>query len=197
MSGNGEAVFFKTAAEWRRWLSRNHDGADEIMVGLVKVGSGLAGIGYREALDEALCFGWIDGVRRTIDDKRWVIRFTPRKRGSNWSAVNLRRVEELRAAGRMAAPGLAALERRDPAVAGSSYSYETKNAAFSSEERVEFRRNPVAWRNFEAMPPSYRGPATWWVVSAKRDDTRRKRLQTLIDDSAAGRKVKPLRRPGE
>lgn len=196
MTANDEAVFFETAAHWRQWLVANHDAATEIMLGLVKVGSGLAGIGYREALDEALCYGWIDGVRRTIDDKRWMIRFTPRTAGSYWSAVNRKRAEELIAEDRMAAPGLAVYERRDKSPAGH-YSFEQKDSIpFKDVEKV-LKANDAAWQFFSAMPPSYRRPAVWWVVSAKRDDTRQRRLQTLIDDSAAGRKIKLLRRPGE
>ncbi len=191
-----DAVFFKSADAWRCWLERNHASGSEIQVGLVKKGSGLVGIDYRQALDEALCFGWIDGVRNSIDDKRWMIRFTPRKRGSNWSDVNLRRVEELREAGRMATPGLEALERRDPKKV-SSYSFENREAALSEAEEAAFRQNGVAWEWFAARPKSYRQPAIFWVVSAKRDETRARRLATLIEDSAAGRKVKPLRRPSE
>lgn len=191
-----EAVFFKSAAAWRAWLSKNHAKATEIMLGLVKVDSGLTGIGYRDALDEALCYGWIDGVRKTIDDKRWMIRFTPRKPKSYWSAVNRKRVEELIAEGRMAEPGLAVYERRDRG-ANAFYSFENNEIALTPEQQKLFKSNRMAWRNFNAMPPSYRRPAIWWVTSAKRPETRERRLSTLIADSAENRRIKLLRRPGE
>lgn len=189
-------VFFDSPAAWRRWLETHHASESEIVLGLVKKGSGLTGINYSEALDEALCFGWIDGVRNSIDDKRWTIRFTPRQRRSNWSDVNLRRVEELKREGRMTRAGFEVLDKRDPAKT-SSYSYDNRTAAFDAGEEAQLRVNAEAWRWFEAAPPSYRRAATWWVVSAKRAETRARRLQSLIEESAAGRRVKPLRRPNE
>ena len=195
MAGVSKAVFFKSAGDWRSWLDKNHDKADEIVVGLVKVGSGLVGIGYREALDEALCYGWIDGVRGSIDDRRWQIRFTPRRKGSVWSEVNRKRVAELKRDGRMAEPGLRVFDNRDRA-RQESYSYEDE-AKFDRADEKRFRADKAAWKFFSSMPPSYRRPATFWVVSAKRPETRERRLATLIADSAAGRKIKPLRRPGE
>jgi len=189
-------VFFATAAEWRAWLERNHASSDGLVLGLAKANSGLAFIGYAEALDEALCFGWIDAVRKSIDDTRWTIRFTPRKKKSIWSAVNIRHVARLTDAGRMAPPGLAAFEGRDRGKE-KSYSFENHDAAFAPEEEAAFRANAPAWAWFEARPKSYRHPAVWWVVSAKKPETRQKRLETLIAESAAGQKVKALRRPGE
>ncbi len=191
-----EPVFFKSQAEWRRWLARNHDKMTEIRVGLVKVGSGLAGITHRQALDEALCYGWIDGVAHSIDDMRWMIRFAPRRAKSYWSAINRKRAEELIAEGRMAEPGQAVFDRRDRDPK-QLYSHESEGIAFSAAEEEHFRANRAAWTNFAAMPQSYRRPATWWVVSAKRADTRQRRLAALIEDSAAGRKIKPLRRRGD
>jgi uncharacterized protein YdeI (YjbR/CyaY-like superfamily) len=195
MASVTDAVFFKSAADWRRWLEKNHDRVDEIVVGLVKVGSGLAGIGYREALDEALCYGWIDGVRRSIDDRRWTIRFTPRRKGSIWSAVNQKRIAELERDGRLAEPGRRVFHTRDPAKQ-QRYSFENRDAALDPAEEKQFRANKAAWKHFSEMPKSYRHPAVWWVVSAKRPETRERRLATLIGDSAAGRKIKPLSRPG-
>ena len=188
-------VFFKNADDWREWLKRNHNVSDEITLGLVKVGSGLAGIGYSEALDGALCYSWIDGVRHTIDDRCWMIRFTPRRKGSAWSEVNRKRVAELKREGWMAEPGLHAFKNRDRNKQ-ESYSYENRAELDPRDER-RFRANMSAWRYFTAMPKSYRQPAIWWVVSAKRAETRERRLATLIADSAASRKVKPLRRPGD
>jgi uncharacterized protein YdeI (YjbR/CyaY-like superfamily) len=181
-----EPTFFKTAAEWRKWLERNHDKAKEKVVGFHKVASGKSGITRQEALDEALCFGWIDGVTYG-GDTTWQVRFSPRRRRSIWSEINIRRVEELKAEGRMHASGLAAYEARDPALQNRH-----SGAAFSPAEERTFRANKKAWENFSAMAPSYRRPATWWVVSAKREETRARRLATLIEDSAAGRKIKQM-----
>jgi uncharacterized protein YdeI (YjbR/CyaY-like superfamily) len=188
-----EPTFFKTAAAWRRWMETNHDKATEKLVGFHKVGSGNSGISYKEALDVALCFGWIDGVRRG-GDATWQIRFTPRRPKSIWSAVNIKRIEELKAEGRMHAAGLAAYEARDPK-RQKRYSFENRDAALSPAEERTFRANKKAWEFFSKMPPSHRRPATWWVVSAKREETRARRLKTLIEDSAAGRKIKPLTPP--
>ena len=195
MAGVSKPVFFKNADDWRNWLAKNHDKADEIVVGFVKVRSGLVGISYREALDEALCYGWIDGVRNSIDDRRWQIRFTPRRKGSVWSEVNRKRVAELKRDGRMAEPGLRVFDNRDRSKQ-ESYSHEN-DAKFDRADEKRFKADKEAWKFFSSMPPSYRRPATFWVVSAKRPETRERRLATLIADSAAGRKIKPLRRPGE
>src|SRR5262249_4315503 len=142
-----------------------------------------------------LCFGWIDAVRRG-GEHTWSIRFTPRKASSIWSQVNIRRIPELEAEGRMHAAGLGVFAGRDQRQQ-KKYSFENRDAALSAEDERAFRADKKAWANFEKMPRSYRHPAIWWVVSAKRDETRTKRLATLIADSAAGRKVKHLRRPGE
>ena len=195
MAGVSKPVFFKNADDWRNWLEKNHDKSDEIIVGLVKVGSGLVGIGYPEALDEALCYGWIDGIRRSIDDRRWQIRFTPRRRGSVWSEVNRKRVAELKRDGRMAEPGLSVFNNRDRAKQ-ESYSYENE-AKFDRADEKRFKADKAAWKFFSSMPRSYRRLATFWVMSAKRPETRERRLAALIADSAAGRRIKPLRRPGE
>jgi len=186
-----EPTFFKSAAAWRRWLEKNHDKATEQLVGFHKVGSNKSGITYKQALDEALCFGWIDGVRRG-GKTTWTIRFTPRRPKSIWSAINIKRIEELKADGRMHAAGLVAYETRDPE-RQKRYSHENRTSAVlaPAEERA-FRANKKAWEYYSAMPPSYRRPAIWWVVSAKREETRARRLHTLIADSAAGRKIKPL-----
>jgi uncharacterized protein YdeI (YjbR/CyaY-like superfamily) len=190
-----EPRFFRSGKEWRTWLAKNHARESELLLGFHKANSDKKGITFREALDEALCFGWIDAVRRG-GAETWMIRFTPRKARSMWSAVNIRRMEELKAEGRVHASGLAAYAGRDPA-RQKKYSYENGDARLTAVDEKQFRANKVAWANFEKMPPSYRRPAIWWVVSAKRDDTRARRLAALIADSAAGRKVKHLRRPGD
>jgi uncharacterized protein YdeI (YjbR/CyaY-like superfamily) len=148
---------------------------------------------HKQALDEALCFGWIDGVARG-GEMTWQIRFTPRQAKSIWSAVNMKRVEELKAAGRMHSAGLTTYEARDPE-RQKRYSGENRDAALSTADEKAFRANKQAWKHFSAMPPSYRRPAIWWVVSAKKEETRQRRLATLIADSEAGRKIKPLTVP--
>lgn len=190
-----EPRFFKTQAEWRAWLMKNHDKAPEQVVGFHKADSDEKGITYKEALDEALSFGWIDAVRKG-GETTWSIRFTPRKPKSIWSAVNIKRIEELKAAGKVHAAGLAAYEGRD-LKQQKKYSFENKDAKLSPAFAKKFRADKKAWANFEKMPPSYKHPAIWWVVSAKQEATRERRLATLIADSAAGRKVKHLTRPGE
>ena len=189
------AIFFKDPAEWRAWLETNHATASEQWVGFHKAGTGKEGITYAQALDEALCFGWIDSVRRG-GHAAWSIRFTPRKKGSIWSAVNSKRIAALIAEGRVAPAGLAAYETRDREKQ-ELYSYEHRAKGLAPDYEARFRADKAAWAWFEAMPLSYRRPAAWWVMSAKREETRERRLATLISDSAAGRKIKPLRRPGE
>jgi uncharacterized protein YdeI (YjbR/CyaY-like superfamily) len=166
-------------------------------VGFYKKGSARPSIAWPEAVDEALCFGWIDGVRRTIDDESYRIRFTPRRPRSIWSAVNVKRVAALTEAGRMTDAGLRAFAARTAARTGV-YSFEQRSEpTLSPRDAKRLRANAAAWKFFQAQPPSYRRPATWWVVSAKQEATREKRLATLITDSAAGRRIKPLARPGK
>ncbi len=190
-----EARFFQDRQEWRAWLEQNHAIADEQWIGFYKTWSDKAGITYREALDEALCFGWIDGLRRG-GHAAWSIRFTPRKPDSVWSAVNMGRIEELIGEGRVAPAGLDAYQGRDPN-RQKQYSFENRDTVLAPAYERRFRAEPAAWAWFEVMPRSYRHPAIWWVMSAKQEETRERRLATLIADSAAGRKVKHLRRPGE
>ena len=184
-------VHFASAVEFRRWLEQEHAGARELCVGFFRKDSGRGGLTYPEALDEALCFGWIDGLRRRVDALSYTIRFTPRKPQSHWSAVNLRRVEELIRRGRMAAPGLAAHARRDPRRIARA-SFEQVSVALSPDLERRFRAHRRAWSFFTAQPPGYRRTALWWVSSAKRPDTRLRRLATLITDSAAGRRLNLL-----
>ncbi len=188
-----EPKFFKTASAWRKWLETNHDKKTELFVGFHKVSSVKTGITRKQALDEALCFGWIDGVARG-GDATWQIRFSPRRPKSIWSQINIKRVEELKAEGRMHPAGLAAYDARDPE-RQNRYSFENRDAALSPTDEKAFRANKEAWKNFSAFPPSYRHPAIWWVVSAKKPETRERRLATLIADSAAGRRIKHLTPP--
>jgi uncharacterized protein YdeI (YjbR/CyaY-like superfamily) len=179
-------LFFKTPAELRRWFKANHTKFTELWVGFYKKDSGLGGVVYKQALDEALCFGWIDGISKRVDDISYMQRFTPRKTRSNWSAVNIARAHELIAEGRMQPAGLAAFERRVEE-RSRVYSYEQKQAmTLSADERREFEKHPAAWTFFSAQPPSYRRTCAFWIRSAKKDETRKRRLAQLIDVSARG-----------
>ena len=190
-----EPIFFATPVEFRAWLHERHATAREQWVGFYKVGSGRPSITWPESVDEALCFGWIDGLRKSIDDASYMVRFTPRKPDSNWSAVNIRRVGELTAQGRMQPAGLAAFARRRDETS-AIYSYEQREqAALDEAEEQQVRANPAAWQFFQAQPRSYRQAAIRWVISAKKPETRRSRLARLIEDSAQGRTVPPLTRP--
>jgi uncharacterized protein YdeI (YjbR/CyaY-like superfamily) len=186
-------VFFESPDEWRAWLEEHHDSSREIIVGFWKRGSGRPSITWPESVDEALCFGWIDGVRRSLDEDGYTIRFTPRRSRSTWSAVNVRRAQELIRLGRMAPSGLKAFEARaDDRTA--TYSYEQRRADLDGVYAERLRSNPRAWEFFQSRPPSYRKAAAWWVTSAKQEETRLRRLATLIDDSAHGRTIAPLTR---
>ena len=186
-----DPTFFKSQSEFRSWLKRNHNKADELWVGLYKKETGVPGISYQEALDEALCFGWIDGVRKSIDENRWVIRFTRRKPHSVWSAVNIRRVGELTKIGRMEAPGLRTFEERDPKKA-QRYSYENRPEKLDEAYEQKFSANSRAWEFFQAQPPSYKRTAIFWVMAAKKEETRLTRLAKLIEDSQSGKRLDML-----
>jgi uncharacterized protein YdeI (YjbR/CyaY-like superfamily) len=186
-----QAIFFETQAEFRAWLEANHDKASELWLGIRKKGSGLPSVTYREAVDEALCFGWIDGLAKSMDATSYRQRFTPRRKGSIWSAINIARVGELTRLGRMHPAGLAAFRQRDPTKT-NRYSFEQERVQFAAPYEALFRANEQAWAFFQAQPPSYRKPAIWWVMSAKRQETQEKRLATLIADSAEGRRIAPL-----
>jgi uncharacterized protein YdeI (YjbR/CyaY-like superfamily) len=188
--------FFKSPAEFRKWLERNHDSAEELLLGLYKKGSGKPTITLREAQDEAICFGWIDGKARSIDKNSWAIRFTPRRPGSFWSAVNIKRAEALVAEERMTRAGLAAFEKRDE-TRSKQYSYQRESPEFDAASEAAFRANKAAWDFFRAQPAGYQRLNTWWVTSAKREETRAKRLAALIDISAQGRRIDPMKSPFE
>jgi len=188
-----EIQFFDSAADLRAWLEGHHESVAELWVGFYRKDSGKRGLTYPEAVDQALCFGWIDGVRRSVDSTSYANRFTPRKLGSNWSAVNIKRVGELSALGLMHASGLRAFEARDPAKS-QEYSYEGRATELDGEYTERLRANSDVWAFFEAQSPWYRRSASWWVVSAKKEETRLRRLAALIEDSAAGLWVGPLRR---
>lgn len=181
-----DVVFFETPAQFRAWLEANHATAAELHVGYYKKSSGRPSMTWPESVDQALCFGWIDGIRRSIDDESYTNRFTPRRPGSNWSLVNIRRALELIELGFMHPAGLAAFEARDPAKS-EEYSYENRPYGLDGPYESELRANPAAWEYWQAQPPHYRRGSARWVMSAKREETRRKRLATLIADSEAGR----------
>jgi uncharacterized protein YdeI (YjbR/CyaY-like superfamily) len=192
--GTEEPRFFETPSALRDWFAANHDTAAELWVGFHKVATGRPSVTWSEVVDEALCVGWIDGIRKSLDDTAWKIRLTPRRKGSIWSAVNIERVAELQAEGRMRPPGRRAFEARE-AAKSAIYSYERANAALDADAEAALRANEAAWVWFEQAPPSYRRAATHWVTSAAKPETRARRLATLIEDAAAGRPVKPLTPP--
>jgi uncharacterized protein YdeI (YjbR/CyaY-like superfamily) len=179
--------FFRSPKEFRTWLERNHARAAELWIGYHKKASDKKGMTYKEALDEALCYGWIDGKVRAIDDVTYMQRWTPRTARSPWSKINVRRFGELREAGRAAPAGIAAFERREPTASG--YSYEEAERGLDPEYEKTFRRNKRAWAFFEAMAPGQRKVATYWVMSAKKEETRQRRLAQLIELAAEGRKI--------
>lgn len=182
-------IFFVKPSDFRDWLEEHHATADELWVGFYRKSAGIEGITWSQAVDEALCYGWIDGVRHRIDDQRYTNRFTPRRRGSNWSLVNVRKVEVLTREGRMRPPGLRAYEDRDPARTGVYLFEQQQNPQLDASAEETFRANAAAWEFFQAQPPGYKRLALWSVVSAKREETRLRRLKKLIEESAAGRRV--------
>jgi uncharacterized protein YdeI (YjbR/CyaY-like superfamily) len=174
-------LFFKTPAEWRAWLEMNHDSANEVLVGFYRKGSGKPSITWPQAVDEALCFGWIDNVRRRLDDESYSNRFTPRRPRSTWSLINIKRFEELDRLGRIQPAGRQAFEARDPERSGR-YSYEGAREVDPDYEQ-RFKENAGAWQFFASRPPWYRRAAWHWIADAKRDATRIRRLEKLIDYS--------------
>lgn len=189
-----DPIFFPTPADFRAWLEENHQTADEVLVGFYKKKAGKPSMTWSESVDQALCFGWIDGKGKSLGDEAHTIRFTPRRPKSNWSAINIAKVARLTEEGLMRPAGLAAFEKREEARSGV-YSYEQRHlAALTDAQEAEFRANPAAWDWFRAAAPSYRKTAIFWVTSARREETVAKRLRQLIDDSAAGLEVPPLRR---
>jgi uncharacterized protein YdeI (YjbR/CyaY-like superfamily) len=193
-----KATFFAAPADWRKWLEKNHDKVPELLVGFYKKGSGKPSITWPESVDEALCFGWIDGVRRTIDDESYSIRFTPRRARSVWSNVNTRRVTELTKQGRMHATGLETFKARDPKRSGI-YAFEQRkeNQKLAPEYEAKLKANKKAWAFFQSQAPWYQRTVSRWVMSAKKEETKLRRLEALIKDSAALRRIGPLKRPGE
>lgn len=184
---SAEPTFFATAADFRRWLEDNHGTAAELLVGFWKKGTKRPSIDWPEARDEALCFGWIDGIRKSLGAESYTIRFTPRRKGSIWSNVNVARYEALTAAGRMTAAGVRAYEENKGRQ--GVYAYENAQKELSAAETGQFRADKAAWADWEQRPAGYRRNVLHWIASAKRPETRARRLATLIEDSAAGRMI--------
>ena len=181
--------FFKTPATFRRWLAANHAKSKELWVGFYKKDSGQLSITWPESVDEALCFGWIDGVRKSLDSQSYVIRFSPRKPNSIWSAVNMRNVERLIKADRMQPAGMRAYEARKEFRSGI-YSYEQRSPELVEPYATTLKSNTAAWKFFSAQPPGYRKMMNWWIVSAKREETRLARLSRLIEASENSERIR-------
>jgi uncharacterized protein YdeI (YjbR/CyaY-like superfamily) len=180
--------FFKTQEDFRKWLEKNHETADELLVGFWKRGSGKRAMTWSESVDQALCFGWIDGVRRRVNDEAYTIRFTPRRANSIWSKINIDKIAELKTKDLMRSAGLAAFEKRKDAKS-AIYSYENQPKEFAPEYEKRFQKNKKAWKFFEEQPPGYRRLMIFRVMSAKQEATRGKRLEELIAASAEGKRL--------
>ena len=188
-------VFFASTDEFRAWLAEHHASASELWVGFHKKHTARPSLTWPQSVDAALAFGWIDGIRKSLDADAYVIRFTPRKRGSIWSNVNIRKAEALIREGLMHPAGLSAFEGREAKKSGI-YSFEQrKQPELTPAELKQLRGNAAAWKFFQAQPPGYRRLVTYWVISAKRPETRARRLRTLIDDSTTGARIREMRRP--
>jgi uncharacterized protein YdeI (YjbR/CyaY-like superfamily) len=188
-----QPLFFAKPSELRQWFEDNHDKEREVLIGFYKKGTKLPSITWSESVDEALCFGWIDGIRKSIDETSYMIRFTPRKPKSIWSAVNLQKVEELTQKGLMQPTGLAIYHQREQKNE-KVYAFEQTSIELNEEYEAKFKANIKAWDFFASQAPYYQKTAIWWVISAKREETRLKRLQILIEDSEVGQKIGQLRR---
>jgi uncharacterized protein YdeI (YjbR/CyaY-like superfamily) len=184
-----EIKYFESARDFRMWLEKNHAVRQELWVGYHKKNSKQPSVTWPESVDEALCFGWIDGIRKSVDDLRYTIRFTPRRRESIWSAINIRRAQALSDKGLMKPPGMAAFDARKENRSGI-YSYEQRSANLDGPYEKRLKQNKAAWDFFYAQPPSYRKAIGWWIVSAKQEVTRLKRLEQLIQKSETGERIK-------
>ncbi|MCI4352659.1 MAG: YdeI/OmpD-associated family protein [Thermoplasmata archaeon] len=182
------ARFFARRALLRAWFERNHARRDELWIGYYKKGSGKTGVSYVEAVEEALCFGWVDGQVRSLDNRTYANRYTPRRRGSRWSRINVAKVEELFRLGRMHPSGLRTFEEGTPGPR-AGYAFEDRPKKLPAPFRREFQSVGAAWKFFQAQPPYYRRVAIYWIMAAVREDTRRRRLQSLIGESGRGRRI--------
>jgi uncharacterized protein YdeI (YjbR/CyaY-like superfamily) len=190
-----DPIFFSSPGAWRAWLEEHHERETEVLVGFYKKATGRAGMSWSQSVDEALCFGWIDGVRRRIDEHSHSMRFTPRKPRSTWSAVNIEKAERLIADGRMRPAGLSAFRARSEE-RSRIYSFEQGDVELPADALRRLRANAGAWSYWQSRPAGYRRVAAWWVISAKRPETRARRLETLIEDCAAGCLIRSQRPRG-
>jgi len=191
MNNSSKPVYFETPIDFRKWLIQNHRKENELLVGFYKVSSKKQSMTWSESVDQAICFAWIDGVRKSIDHESYSIRFTPRKPTSIWSAINIKKVEDLTASGLMHPTGIEAFKKRKEHKS-RIYSYEKEPVSLSKEFEKKFKANKKAWKFFQEMPRSYCRPAIHWIMNAKKEETRLKRLKELIADSEEGRKIKSL-----
>ena len=185
-------IFFATQSDLRKWFEKNHDKEKELWLGFYKTSSGKQSVTWSESVDQSLCFGWIDGVRKSLGKGSYVIRFTQRKPHSIWSAINIKKIKELTKLGLMHQAGIDVFNKRDEKKS-RVYSFEQKNIQLDKDFEKKFRQNKQAWKFFQSQPPSYQKPSIWWVISAKQETTKQKRLNTLIKDSEAGQKIARLR----
>ena len=185
-------TFFRNQKELRKWFEKNHKNEKEIWVGFYKKDSGKANFTWSQSVDQALCFGWIDGIRKSIDEVSYRIRFTPRNPKSNWSAINIKKIKELTKLGLMHPAGIEAFKKREEK-RSEVYSFEQNKVKLSKEYELKFKSNKKAWEFFQSLPPSTKKPSVWWVMSAKKEETQLKRLDILIKSSEEGKKVPPLR----
>lgn len=184
-------LFFPTKSHLRKWFEKNHDKTDELWVGYYKKDTGKPSITWPESVDEALCFGWIDGIRKSIDDERYKIRFTPRRKSSTWSAVNTKRIKELIKLGLVKSAGLKVFNNRDKKKS-ERYSFEQVKVKLPVGFEKKIKANKKAWSYFQNLPPSSKKLSVWWIISAKKEETKLRRLNTLIECSESGRKIPPL-----
>jgi uncharacterized protein YdeI (YjbR/CyaY-like superfamily) len=188
-----EAKFFPTSADLRSWFEKNHEQEKELWIGYHKKATGIESIDWSQSVDQALCFGWIDGIRNSINEKSYKIRFTPRNPKSHWSAVNLKKVDELKKSGQMTKAGLHVYNIRDKEKSEQA-AYEQKEIKLSKEFENKIRANNKAYEFFETLAPSYKRASIHWIMSAKKEETRLSRLEVLIQSSEEGQKVPPLRK---
>ena len=186
-------IFFETPGQLRAWLEANHETATELWVGYHRKRTGRPSVSWQDVVDQELCFGWIDSVRYSLGDDRSAQRITPRRRGSTWSAINIKRFGELEAMGLVHPAGRAAFAKRDEE-RSRIYSYENRSRGFDAATESAVRKRKAAWKFFESQPPSYRKTAAFWVMNAKHEETRERRLRTLIECSENGERIAPLRR---
>lgn len=189
-------TFFSTPAKFRAWLEKHHQDREALWVGFYKTKSGKPSITWPESVDQALCFGWIDGIRKTIDDVSYKIRFTPRTPRSNWSTINIGRVAELERQALMMPAGRTAFAKRADARSAIYADEQRKTAELAPDQEAQLRANAKAWSFFQAQAPWYRRTVAHWIVSAKKEETKQKRLAQLIEDSAHNRRIAPLTPPG-